>query len=114
MAVTDDSAPSSVHRPPLDHLCDMATRDLSCLAWQRQAIGTCCRRGHNGVLCASCDEGWVKAKGLCIPCQQGIDFVKLGLMSMAYVGLTAFFWRKATALKKKQDGPGPPGAVKRP
>ena len=56
----------------------------------------------------------MKAKGLCMPCQLGINFVKLVLMGLAYVGLTAFFWRKATALKKKQDGLGPPGAVKRP
>jgi hypothetical protein len=50
-------------RPPLDHLCDADHPDLpplSCLAWQRQVIGTCCRRGHGGVLCATCDEGWHK------------------------------------------------------
>ena len=47
------------------------------------------------MLCAHCREHWVKAKGLCMPCQS-FDFLKLLLLFAFYLGLCAFFWRKAT------------------
>jgi hypothetical protein len=75
---------------------------ISCLAWERQVVGTCCRLGHHGTLCAHCDDGWVKAKGLCMPCQS-FHYLKLIGMIGVYVGLCAFFWRKATRLKKPAD-----------
>jgi hypothetical protein len=62
-----------------------------------------CRLGHHGVLCAYCAEGWVKAKGLCMPCQS-FDTGKLLQMVAIYGGLCVFFWRKATLkLKKAAD-----------
>jgi hypothetical protein len=51
------------------------------------------RLGHRGVLCAYCAEGWVKAKGLCMPCQS-FDTGKLLQMVAVYGGLCVFFWRK--------------------
>ena len=61
-----------------DLKCD-DTSPSACLDLQWQLVGTCCRLGHHGTLCAHCDDGWVKAKGLCTPCQ-----------SFAYPRL--FFW----------------------
>ena len=53
-------------------------------------------------MCAHCDDGWVKAAGLCMPCQS-FDYLKLVLMVIVYVGLCTFFWHKATRLKKAAD-----------
>jgi hypothetical protein len=82
-------------------MCDKDS-PTGCLTWARQVIGTCCRLGHHGALCAHCDDGWIKAKGLCMPCQS-FNYVKLILMVVIYGGLCAFFWRKATRLKKPAD-----------
>jgi hypothetical protein len=79
------------------------TSPSACLDLQRQLIGTCCRPGHHGTLCAHCDDGLVKAKGLCMPCQS-FNFPKLLLMIGVYIGICLFFWRKATLkLSKAAD-----------
>jgi hypothetical protein len=86
--------------PPDNATCD--DNSPACLSWQQQVIGTCCRLGHHGTLCAYCDEGWAKAKELCIPCQS-FDYPKLSLVLLFYLGLCLFFCRKATRLKKPGD-----------
>jgi hypothetical protein len=86
--------------PPGDAICIGGSR--KCLEWEQQVIDTCCRMGHHGTLCAQCIDGWVKAKGLCMPCQS-FDSLKLILLSIMYMGLCVFFWRKATKLKKPAD-----------
>jgi hypothetical protein len=91
---------SSTRGPPRNATCDGGSKE--CLTWERQVIGTCCRLGHHGTLCAICKDGWIKAKGLCMPCQS-FDYIKLFLMIAAYVGLCVFFWRKASRLKKPAD-----------
>jgi hypothetical protein len=71
----------------------------SCLAWEQQVIGTCCRRGHLGTLCASCDVGWVKVKGLCRPCQS-FDYARLILLMGFYGAMVAYFCYKARQIKE--------------
>ena len=85
-------------------MCEPLDRGGSpkCLQRGRQIVGTCCRLGHQGTLCAHCEEGWVKAKGLCMPCGS-FNAPKLLLLALIYAGLCAFFWRKATKLKKPAD-----------
>jgi hypothetical protein len=98
----DVSNVSGVPLPLANATCDHSTGSTLCLGWQYQVIGTCCRLGHHGTLCAHCDDGWVKAKGLCMPCQS-FFYWKLFLMIAVYVGICIFFWRKATRLKKPAD-----------
>jgi hypothetical protein len=87
--------------PPKTAICNSTSS--ACLAWQQQIVGTCCRLGHHGSLCSYCDEGWVKAKELCMPCQS-FDYGKLLLLLAMYGGLCVFFWRKATLkLRKAAD-----------
>ena len=97
---------ASKMKPPATAVCDWVNGNISkttkCLEWQPQVIGTCCRIGHHGTLCAYCDEGWAKAKGLCMPCQF-FDYPKLALVVLFYLGLCLFFCRKATRLKKPGD-----------
>jgi hypothetical protein len=82
--------------------CDDSS-PTACLDLQWQLVGTCCRPGHHGILCAHCNDGLVKAKGLCMPCQS-FDIPKLFLMIGVYIGICLFFWRKATLkLSKAAD-----------
>jgi hypothetical protein len=74
----------------------------ACLAWQRQVVGTCCRLGHHGTLCAHCDDGWVKAQELCMPCQS-FNYPKLVAMTVFYGGLAVYFWHKARQIKEPKD-----------
>ena len=84
--------------PPANATCDGSS--ASCLDWQQQAIGTCCRLGHSGPLCATCIDGWVKeAKGLCMPCQS-FDYPRLFLLVVFYGGTAVYFWYKARQIKE--------------
>jgi hypothetical protein len=91
---------SSTRGPPPDTTCDDGAK--GCLAWQRQVIGTCCRRGHHGLLCAHCNDGWVKAKGICRPCQS-FDYPRLFLLMIFYGGVATYFWFKASKIKEARD-----------
>jgi hypothetical protein len=93
-AVKQNRVNASHGGPPATAICDDGGSS-ECLQWEQQVIGTCCRRGHHGVLCADCDDNWVKAKGLCMPCQS-FDIGKLLVLAVIYGGLCLFFWRKAT------------------
>jgi hypothetical protein len=61
-------------------------------------VATCCRRGHAGVLCASCQAGWVKAKGVCIPCAKFHHWRLAGVL-LLYGVLVMAYWFKAWRLK---------------
>jgi hypothetical protein len=89
--------------PPADAICSGggSVKGAKCLQWGRQMIGTCCRLGHLGVLCAQCIDGWVKANGLCRPCQS-FNYIRLVLLLCFYTGLTIYFWHKASRIKEPQ------------
>jgi hypothetical protein len=74
----------------------------ACLAWEQQMVGTCCRLGHHGTLCAHCDAGWVKVQELCMPCQS-FGYPKLFLLMVLYGGMVVYFWHKARQIKEPKD-----------
>ena len=56
------------------HVCEnSATQDSSGVVTKRT-----CRKGHLGVLCASCEHGWGKNLGVCTECSTGLALPILG------------------------------------
>ena len=71
-------------------------------------IGSQCRKGHTGVLCATCEAGYVMQSALCVACpgRARATFFSPEMMLLSLAGLlslsfVAFMFLTAPALTKK-------------
>jgi hypothetical protein len=77
---------------------DRIERSTGRLSAHPLVAATCCRKGHSGVLCATCQKDWVKAKGVCIPCEH-FHYLRLAGVIVLYGVLVILYWFKAWRLK---------------